>query len=74
MVGVILVMTTVMFIVHAFAVLTSLAFGLLLVDPVGTSGFSETINFSASEASEYLLRELVFNRLAYYHFFSRVIC
>lgn len=57
-----------MLIVHAFRVLTSLTLSLLPVDPVGTSGLGETIDFSTHEASERLFRKLVANRLAYYDF------
>lgn len=68
LVGVVLVLATIMLIVHAFGVLTSLVLGPLFVNPVGASRFGETINFSACEASEHLFRELMTHRLAYYYF------
>jgi len=68
LVGIVVFLATVMLIVHAIGVLFGLALGLLLVDPVGTSGFSETVNFCAHETGERFLCELVFHRLACYYF------
>jgi len=48
LVGIILVLTAVVLVVHAFGVLSRLALGLFPVDPVGTRGLGEAVNFGTS--------------------------
>ena len=61
---VVLVVATVVLIVELLGVLPGLTLGLLTVDVVGALGLGETVDFTASEAGEELLGELVGDGLA----------
>jgi len=59
LVGIILVLAAIVFVVHALGLLSRLTFGSLLVDPIGTGGLGEAVNFGTGETSDQLLCELV---------------
>lgn len=64
LVWVVLVLAAVVRVVELLSLASSLVLGLLAVDVVGTLGLSETVDLTASEASEKLLCELVGDWLA----------
>lgn len=61
---VVLVVAAVVLVVELLGVLPGLTLGLLAVDEVGTLSLGEAVDFTASEAGEELLGELVGDGLA----------
>lgn len=65
LVRVVLVLATVVLVVELLGVAPGVTLGLLAVNVVGTLGLGETVDLTASEASEELLGEAVRNSLAW---------